>query len=182
MNEDELDRMCVERCLGGETDAFAEILDRYEKPVYNAIVRLGAGREEARDLSQQVFLKVYERLDTYDPTRKFFSWLYRVAINETINAMRSHRAWEPLSANIRDEHPTPEDELASAENERTMQQALLALDMKYRLALIVRHFLHLSYDEAAQVLSVPVKTVKSRLFTARQLLREIIEGQRHAAR
>ena len=96
--------------------------------------------------------------------------------------MRSHRTWEPLSANIRDEHPTPEDELASAENERTMQQALLALDMKYRLALIVRHFLHLSYDEAAQVLSVPVKTVKSRLFTARQLLREIIEGQRHAAR
>ncbi|HEY3055885.1 MAG TPA: sigma-70 family RNA polymerase sigma factor [Thermoanaerobaculia bacterium] len=182
MNEDELDRMCVERCLRGDTNAFAEILDRYEKPVYNAIIRLGAGREEARDVSQQVFLKVFERLDTYDPTRKFFSWLYRVAINETINAMKSHRAWEPLSENIADQHPSPEEELGTSQEERSMQKALLALDPKYRLALIVRHFLHLSYDEAAQVLSVPVKTVKSRLFTARQLLREIIEGQRHAAR
>jgi RNA polymerase sigma-70 factor (ECF subfamily) len=174
--------MCVERCLRGDTDAFAEILDRYEKPVYNAIIRLGAGREEARDVSQQVFLKVYERLETYDPARKFFSWLYRVAINETINAMKSHRVWEPLSEGIKDQHPTPEEELAANEEERSMQKALLALDPKYRLALIARHFLHLSYDEAAQVLSVPVKTVKSRLFTARQLLREIIEGQRHAAR
>lgn len=182
MNEDELDRMCVERCRRGDTDAFAEILDRYERPIYNAIIRLGAAREEARDLSQQVFLKVFERLDSYDPARKFFSWLYRVAINETINAMKSHRTWEPLSETLEDQHPDPEEELASAEEERSMQKALLALEPKYRLALIVRHFLYLSYEEASQVLSVPVKTVKSRLFTARQLLREILEGQRHAAR
>src|SRR5712691_6736754 len=122
MNEDELDRMCVERCLTGDADAFAEILDRYEKPVYNAIIRLGAAREEAEDLSQQVFLKVYERLDSYDPARRFFSWLYRVAINETINAMKSHRAWEPLSEKLVYQHPSPEDELETAEEERAMQK------------------------------------------------------------
>jgi RNA polymerase sigma-70 factor, ECF subfamily len=182
MDEDELDRMCVERCLRGDAGAFEEILDRYGKPVYNAILRLGAEHEEARDLSQQVFLKVYERLDTYDPSRKFFSWLYRVAINETINYMKAQRAWEPLSDALPYPHANPEEEAEIADEEHEMQRALMALDIKYRLALIVRHFLDLSYDEAAEVLSVPVKTVKSRLFTARQLLREIIEGQRHAAR
>lgn len=182
MSEDELDRMCVERCLHGDTEAFGEILDRYEKPVYNAIVRMGAEREEARDLSQQVFMKVFQRLDTYDPTRKFFSWIYRVAINETINGMKSHRTWEPLKDSFRYEQPDPEEQLQAAEGEREMQRALLALEPKYRIALIVRHFLHLSYGEAADVLSIPVKTVKSRLFTARQLLRDIIEGQRHATR
>ncbi len=182
MNEDELDRMCVERCLRGEADAFEGILDRYEKPVYNAILRLGPSREEARDLCQQVFVKIFERLDTYDPTRKFFSWLYRVAINETLNYMKSHRTWEPLTASMEYPHPNPEEELQASEREQEMQKALLSLDMKYRLAVIVRHYLHLSYEEAAHVLSLPVKTVKSRLFTARQLLREILEEQRHAAR
>lgn len=182
MTEDELDRMCVERCLSGEADAFEGILDRYERPVYNAILRLGADREEARDLCQQVFVKVFERLDTYDRTRKFFSWLYRVAINETINYMKAHRAWEPLSPSMMYQHANPEEEAEAAEQHEKIQKALLVLEPKYRLAIIVRHFLNLTYEEGAQVLSLPVKTLKSRLFTARQLLREILEGQRHAAR
>ena len=182
MSEDERDRMCVERCLRGDTGAFEEILDRYEKPVYNAILRLGTDREDARDIAQQVFMKVYERLATYDPAHKFFSWLYRVAINETINSMKAHRNWEPLSETLVYPQPDPEQQFAMAEEERVIQNALQSLDLKYRLALIVRHFLHLSYEEASDVLAVPVKTVKSRLFTARQLLREAIEGTRHAAR
>lgn len=182
MTEDELDRMCVERCLKGEADAFEGILDRYERPVYNAVLRMGADREEARDVCQQIFIKVFERLDTYDTTRKFFSWLYRVAINEAINHMKSHRTWEPLSPSLVYQHANPEEELENAEQQGEIQKALLVLEPKYRLAIIVRHFLNLSYEEAAQVLSLPVKTVKSRLFTARQLLRDILEGQRHATR
>lgn len=178
MNEDELDRMCVERCLAGETDAFEGILDRYERPVYNAIVRMGADGEEARDLCQQVFVKAFQHLDTYDPARRFFSWLYRVAVNETINAMRARRAWEPLSDTLRTEAANPEEAMAESERHNEMQRALVALDVKYRLAIIVCHFLQLSYDEAAGVLAVPVKTVKSRLFTARQMLREILEDGR----
>lgn len=178
MTEDEMDRLCVERCLAGETNAFEGILDRYERPVYNAIVRMGADREEARDLCQQVFVKAYQRLDSYDPAYKFFSWLYRVAINETINAMKARRTWEPLDVKTAAAEANPEEEFAAHEE---LQRALVELDLKYRLAIIVRHFLQLSYEEAADVLSVPVKTVKSRLFTGRQLLREILEGRRHAA-
>ena len=182
MTEDELDRMCVERCLRGEANAFEGILDRYEKPVYNAILRLGADREEARDVCQQVFIKVYERLDTYDATRKFFSWLYRVAINEAINHMKSHRSWEPLSPSMTDQNSNPERAAQEAEQHDEIQRALLELEPKYRLAIIVRHFLNLTYEEGAQILSLPVKTLKSRLFTARQLLRDILEGRSHATR
>ena len=180
MTEDELDRMCVERCLRGEADAFEGILERYERPVYNAVLRLCGDREEARDVTQQVFIKIYERLDSYDPSRKFFSWLYRVAINETLNHLKGRRTWEPLSPVLESPRGNPEDEFESSERHGEIQKALVLLDTKYRLAIIVRHFLDLSYEEAADVLSVPVKTVKSRLFTARQLLREILEGQRHA--
>lgn len=180
MNEDELDRACVERCISGDADAFEEILDRYERPLYNAIYRLTGNGDDSRDLCQQVFVKVFEHLATYDPNRKFFSWLYRVAMNETINHIKSRRTWEPLSETLPYQHASPEEEVQAAESEREIQQALLALDLKYRLALIVRHFLQLSYEEAGQILDLPEKTVKSRLFTARQLLREILEAQRHA--
>ena len=182
MTEDEQDRMCVVRCLNGEANAFEGILERYERPVYNAIVRMGADREDARDICQQVFIKVYQRLNVYDPERKFFSWLYRVAMNEAINAMKSHRAWEPLSDTFEYDRPNPEEEFEAAEVEGEIKRALLMLEMKYRLAVIVRHFLQLSYEEAAHVLSIPEKTVKSRLFTARHLLREILEERRHGAR
>lgn len=183
MDRDELDRMCVERCLRGDPRAFEEIVGRYERPVYNAIVRFGAAREEARDIAQQVFLKAYSRLDTFDGTHRFFSWLYRITVNETLNYLKSLHAVEPLAADYRDDaHPGPEESMEAAEEEREIADALRMLDPKYRLAIIVRHFLHLSYEEAADVLSVPVKTVKSRLFTARQLLKETIEERRHAAR
>lgn len=182
MYEDELDRMCVERCLRGEAEAFDGIVLRYERPVYNVVVRLGADREAARDICQQVFLKVFESLSSYDPARRFFSWLYRVAINETINHLQARRTWEPLEDALPDTHPTPDQNIQTAEREAVLQKALLSLDINYRLAVITRHFLDLSYEEMAQVLSVPVKTVKSRLFTARQQLRALLEEQPHATR
>ena len=182
MNEDEFDRDCVERCLDGDREAFEPILARYEKPVYNAVLRMVGDAEEARDIAQEVFVKVFENLRSYDRSRKFFSWMYRVAINETINHVKTRRRWEPLSEAFQSSHSNPEEAMQEVERDREIQRALLALDPKYRLALIVRHFLQLSYAEAANVLDVPEKTVKSRLFTARQLLREILEGKSNATR
>ncbi|HUP50367.1 MAG TPA: RNA polymerase sigma factor [Thermoanaerobaculia bacterium] len=182
MTGDEHDRMCVERCLQGEAEAFGGILDRYEKPVYNLVVRLGADREDARDICQQIFINIYKHLASYDPSRRFFSWLYRAAVNETINHLKSRRAWEPLNRHLEHPLPNPEEALEAAEQEQEIQRGLLALEMKYRLALIAYYFLQLSYEEAAYVLSVPEKTVKSRLFTARHLLRQVLEERRHARR
>ncbi|MGZ8867391.1 MAG: RNA polymerase sigma factor [Thermoanaerobaculia bacterium] len=177
MNEDDLDRDCVERCLQGDRDAFEPLLVRYERPVYNAVLRMVGDAEEARDIAQEIFVKVFENLPSFDPSRKFFSWMYRVAINETINHIKARRRWEPLSDTFESSRSNPEQAMQEVERDREIQRALLALDPKYRLAVIVRHFLQLSYAEAAHVLDVPEKTVKSRLFTARQQLKEILEGK-----
>ena len=182
MNEHELDRTCVQQCLQGDHEAFAALLDRYEKPVYNAVYRLVGNTEEARDICQEAFVKVFQSLRTYDPSRKFFSWMYRVAINETINHLKERRRWEPLDESLEYGSANPEEALEATEREQEVHKALVLLEPKYRLALIVRHFLQLSYAEAAHVLDLPEKTVKSRLFTARQLLRDILEGQGHAVR
>lgn len=182
MNEDDLDRDCVERCLHGDRDAFEPIVARYEKPVFNAVLRMVGNPEEARDICQEVFVKVFENLRSYDHSRKFFSWMYRVAINETINHVKSRRRWEPLSDVFESSRSNPEETMQETERDHQIQRALLALDPKYRLAVIVRHFLQLSYAEAAHVLDLPEKTVKSRLFTARQLLKDLLEGKPNGVR
>lgn len=182
MNDDDLDRTCVDRCLRGDRDAFERILERYEKPVYNAVARLTGNAEEARDLCQEAFVKVFENLRSYDPSRRFFSWMYRIAINETINHLNARRRFEPLTDTLQYGRADPEQEMQNVERDREIQRALLQLDLNYRLAVIVRHFLQLSYAEAAHVLDVPEKTVKSRLFTARHMLREILTRNGHAIR
>ena len=181
MGEEELDRTSVERCLKGELDAFAGLIERYEKPVFNAIFHLVKNHEDARELCQQVFMKVFERLASYDPERKFFSWIYRIAMNESINYMKARHEWEPLSETIAEPRANPAETYESAETTRDVQAAVLALDVKYRAVVILRHFLDLSYRDAAEVLNLPEKTVKSRLFAARQLLRDQLEAKGEAS-
>jgi RNA polymerase sigma-70 factor (ECF subfamily) len=177
MSEEELDRISVERCLNGDLDGFTALIDRYERPVFNAIYQMVRNYEDARELCQQVFMKVYESLGSYDPERKFFSWIYRIAMNESINHMKSRQEWEPLDENLPTSRANPAEELESAERSRNVQHALLGLDAKYRAVIVLRHFLHLSYREAAEVLSLPEKTVKSRLFAGRQLLKDVLESK-----
>ncbi|HXI11195.1 MAG TPA: sigma-70 family RNA polymerase sigma factor [Thermoanaerobaculia bacterium] len=178
MNDEEIDRTCVARCLGGDLDAFSMLIDRYQHPIFNAIFHMVKNYEDAQEVSQQVFMKVYQHLNSYDPNRKFFSWIYRVAMNEAINHMKSRREWEPLTEAVSSRAPGPAERFEAKERERTLRAAVMALDTNYRAVIVLRHFLELSYEEAAELLSLPVKTVKSRLFTARQLLREwLVAGE-----
>jgi RNA polymerase sigma-70 factor (ECF subfamily) len=84
------DKELVRRCLKGEKEAFGTILDRYEKPIYNLVLRMVNDRDDAADLTQTIFVKAYEKLDTYDERFKFFSWLYKIAVNTALNFI-SHR-------------------------------------------------------------------------------------------
>lgn len=174
MNNDELDRIAVERCLSGDVAGFAALIDRYERPVFNAIVHMVGSREDAQELCQQVFMKVFEHMESFDRRRKFFSWIYRVAMNETINFLKSRGEWQPLSESIEEPAPNPEERFATIERQRRLRRAILALEPKYRVLVILRHFLDFSYTQAAMILELPEKTVKSRLFTARRLLRDAL--------
>ncbi len=179
MNEEELDRIAVERCRKGDLEAFGTLIDRYERPVFHAVLHMVGEAEDAREICQQVFMKAFEHLSSYDPNRKFFSWIYRVAMNESINYLKARRPHEPLSERLHYPQPGPAERYEATEQRNHLQKAILGLDENYRVVVILRHFLHLSYREIADVLSVPEKMVKSRLFTARQLLRQRLEAKGH---
>ena len=175
MNEDS-DGTLVQRCRDGDRNAFGRLVDRYQKPVYNAALRMLRNPEDARDVAQTVFLKVYEHLGDYDPTHKFYSWIYRIALNESINVLDRRRRLEPISGDEIDERLGAEDEVANEQSAQRVQRALMTIKPEYRAVIVLKHFLELSYEDVGQVLQLPEKTVKSRLFTARQLLKDALQA------
>jgi len=162
----------VKACLEGEADAFGALVDQYQKAVYNAAYRLVNDPEDAKDVSQTTFIKVYENLSRYDPAHKLYSWIYRIAVNEALNLLHRKNRLEPLDREREAEGRSPEAMLAAEEAGRHVQDALMRLKVEYRTVIVLRHFLDCSYEEIAEIVRVPVKTVKSRLFSARQLLKE----------
>jgi RNA polymerase sigma-70 factor (ECF subfamily) len=167
------DGICVARCLRGDTSAFEPLVERYQRVLFGVAYRLLGDYEEARDATQNAFVKAFERLETFDPSRKFFSWLYRIAVNECLNILRARRPHEELETEIQVEAGLFEAAEASELRDR-IQAALLKLSEDYRQVVVLRHFADLSYEEIGAIVGVPVKTVKSRLFTARQRLADLL--------
>jgi len=177
------DETLVERCRQGDRAALAALMGRYQRAIYNAAYRVLGNGEDAADVAQSVFLKVAERLDEFDAQRRFFSWIYRIAINEALNVLRRNGHEEPLEG---------EDELAGAESldpERIalaaqlagrVQLALMSMRFDERIVITLRHFSGCSYGEIATILELQEKTVKSRLFEARQHLRTLLRDYQPA--
>jgi RNA polymerase sigma-70 factor (ECF subfamily) len=170
MSEDD-DGELVRRCCSGDRRAFDALVVRYEKPVFNAALRMLHDREEARDVAQTVFLKVYEHLAEYDPSHRFYSWIYRIALNESINTLHRRRPRVALDPDLANDEPGPDEAVRSGQLNDGMSAAIMSLSDEYRAVIVLRHFLDCSYDDMAAILEVPEKTVKSRLFSARQLLK-----------
>jgi RNA polymerase sigma-70 factor (ECF subfamily) len=161
----------VARCLEGDVQAFAVLVERYERVLYNLGLRMLGDPEDARDASQTAFLKAWDKLPSYNPRFRFFSWIYRITVNECLNQIERRRRVEPLDPGI--ELPSREDaasSLRAREASERVQAALLQLTPEHREVVILRHFLEMSYGEIAGTLTIPEKTVKSRLYEARQRL------------
>lgn len=171
------DARLVEDCRGGDDRAFEILVHRHNRAVFNAIYRLVRHPEDARDLTQTVFLKVFRQLETFDPRYKFYSWIYRIAINEALNHLKREGRQEPLEGDTPSGARGPERELAGSELSRHVQEALMRLKPDFRAVVVMRHFLDCSYQEIAAALNIPDKTVKSRLFDARRELRQLLEGK-----
>ena len=170
---DESDETLVERCLGGDQACFEGIVVRYQKGLFNVALRLLGSYEDARDCTQTAFVKAYEHLDTFDRSQRFFSWIYRILRNECLNTLRARRPSEPISLEWA-AAGVPSDSLMAFERQRAVQAALLDLPADYREVIVLRHFTELSYDDIASTIGVPVKTVKSRLYSARQRLGDLL--------
>ncbi len=174
MDETEIAKL-VSESLGGNGKSFEKLLILYEKPVFNAAYRILNNYEDARDATQNALLKAYENLEQFDSGHRFFSWIYRIAINEAINMRAAKHPGVDLDAarRLKETH-TPERSLGQAEVDELIQTALMALALEYRVVVVLRHFLDLSYRDIGVILDIPEKTVKSRLFTGRTLLREYL--------
>jgi len=168
------DGTLVQRSLNGDRAAFEELVVRYQRPVYNAALRLLRDPEEAKDVAQTTFLNVFEHLDDYDPSYKFYSWIYRIAVNESINTLGRRRPVEEISGEEIDHTPGPDRHAESEQTRGAIEGALMQITPELRSVVVLRHLMHLSYEDMAETLALPEKTVKSRLYSARQLLRSIL--------
>jgi RNA polymerase sigma-70 factor (ECF subfamily) len=166
------DPTLVRRCLAGDRRAFEELVLRYQRPVYNAALRMLHERQDALDVAQTTFMKAFEHLASYDPSHRFYSWIYRIAVNETLNALGSRKPAAKINDEEPDETPGPERQLEGEQASRALEDALMRITPELRSVVILRHVMHLSYQDMADILQLPPKTVKSRLYSARQLLRE----------
>jgi RNA polymerase sigma-70 factor (ECF subfamily) len=166
----------VRRCLGGEVEAFEEIIRRYERPVLNVAYRIVRNREDAGDVAQSVFIKAYANLGAFDSRFKFFSWLYRIAVNESLNfAIRRDRRGAS-GPDWAAESPDPAAEMAAADERRRFERAMGSLAPGQR-ALLALSAEGLTYREMAETLGLPERKVKSRLFAARDRMRELVGRQ-----
>jgi RNA polymerase sigma-70 factor (ECF subfamily) len=169
-----LDRGLVRECLDGRREAYGTLVGRYEKLMYNIALRMSGDRDDARDIVQSAFVKAYRKLDTFDPRYRFFSWIYRIVINEALNLIDRRKRLTPVESDLPWPHRNPEEDFGSSELAERVQEAITLLSPDYRQVVLLRHYADLSYRDIGETLGIPEKTVKSRLFTARRLLEEIL--------
>lgn len=164
------DTTLVRECLGGNKKAFAGLIDRYQKVIFNAALRMVGDYHDAEDITQTVFIKAYESLDTFDPQHKFFSWIYRIMVNQTLNFISRQQPFTRLDDSMVARGKNPEQIYAANQRDEKIQAAVADLQLDYRIVIVLKHFIDLPYRDISFILDIPEKTVKSRLFSARQKL------------
>lgn len=168
------DNDLVRQCLEGNTGAFEQLVNKYHKTLFNIVYRMMNNYDDAEDITQAAFVKAYEKLNTFKPKFKFFSWIYRIAVNESLNYLNQKKQFEQLDNDLVSKEKTPEEAYDEMELSKTIQNALMKLDLNYRAIVVLKHFQGCSYREIGYIMDLPEKTVKSRLFTARQLLKNVL--------
>lgn len=180
------DLRCVAATRDGRPDAFGDIVRRYQDRIFNVIYRLLGDYQEAKDATQQTFLKAYTSLDRFMGNSSFYTWLYRIGVNTALDE-RKKRARNPhVSSDSLPLSPTedsrrphassgsggPVEQVLSRERQLAVATAIASLDETHRGVLVLRDIEGMAYEEIAEVLSCPRGTVKSRLHRARLMLKD----------
>jgi RNA polymerase sigma-70 factor (ECF subfamily) len=173
MNNDD-DAALVKNCLQGDLKAFEVLVDKYQKSVFNAALRICNDFDSAEDISQAAFIKAYNKLESFNPKYKFFSWIYRIVINEALNFLHQKKNLLELDENIISIENSPDQVYEQTEISVKIRDALMQIEPNYRILIELRHFQNCSYSEIGNILNIPEKTVKSRLYTARQVLGKVL--------
>lgn len=169
------DAQIVEMVLSGNKHSFALLVTKYQKPIFNLALRMTRNRHDAEDLTQTVFMKAFVALRQFDPKFKFFTWLYRIGVNETSNFLKARKPLTSLENNLDQNSGSSSDHSNRMEIREIVYAALNKLPIPYRVLIVLKYINGLSYNEIADVVKLPVKKVKSRLFSARTMLRDQIQ-------
>jgi RNA polymerase sigma-70 factor (ECF subfamily) len=182
------DRALVRRCLRNDQAAYKALLERYQRPVFALVRRMVANEEEARDLAQEAFIRAFRNLKQFDQSRKFSSWLFRIANNlcidhyrrrklDTVPMVRRSDGEEEETWDLPDTGPSPAETFSDRERARSLLAVVEALPPVYRMVILLRHQQGLTYDEIAETLDLPLGTVKARIHRAHKLLKEKLSRQ-----
>ncbi len=184
------DEELVRSVLAGDRDRFGALVERYQSRLVNYLYRMVRNLDEAHDLAQEVFFRVYQALDRYDSQYRFSTWLFRVAQNAAIDVLRKRRIQlVPISRRVDDggepaadlDLPADEvsalEEMESQERDSAIRGAIDALPWEYRELILLRHYGELAYEEIAEMKKMPLGTVKNKLFRARQLLKQRLQPE-----
>ena len=163
-------------CLEGQKDSFAELLSRYKNLVYSVVLRMVNDKEEANDLAQDIFIKLYRNLERYTPEFRFSTWTIKIATNHVIDYRRKKRQ-ETISLDeatdvICDTSASPEDTYIAKEQSRLLNDLIDNLPEIYKVPIVLYHQQSLSYSEISEITGEPLSKVKNRIFRGRKLLKE----------
>jgi RNA polymerase sigma-70 factor (ECF subfamily) len=190
------DHELVVRAQKGSQTAYRELLGRYQRPVFSLIYRMVRDRELAEDLAQETFVRVFNNIDRYDPRFKFSSWIFKIATNLTIDSMRkkepktvsidgsryatSNDEVEATTITVISDDENPEELLEAKELGEEIEQAIGKLRPEYRTAILLRHVDGRPYEEIAEIMALPLGTVKTYIHRARNELRGNLQHLRVA--
>jgi RNA polymerase sigma-70 factor (ECF subfamily) len=177
------DRQLIEECLRGRLEAFNELVRRYQDRLFNAVFRFLDNAEDAQDVVQESFVSAWQALGRFKGDAKFFTWIYRIAINHAIDLKRKQKVSHSLEVHLHEEmqpmDPSsgsrPDEAAERGEEAERLKRALNLVSSEHRLVLILKDIDGMKYEEMAEALDVPIGTIRSRLHRAREELREILD-------
>lgn len=174
MTQADQDAELVRRCLDGDKQAFGTLVEQYQRVLFNVALKIVRDADDAADVTQSVFVKAYENLHRYKPKYKFYSWIYRMTVNAALNFSKRHSRLTSLETQTIESRTTPADDYARGELSDRVEEAMFELAPEDRAILSLKYTAELSYRDIAYVFDVAEKTVKSRLYTARQRLKDVL--------
>ncbi len=169
------DEALARQLQNGDTEAFTQLVERYQRLVINVAYRMVGDPDLAQDIAQDVFINVYQRIEQFDTRRRFYSWLYRITVNAALHERRRPATTSLNELPVEDHRPQPDELAERAEGDRELRAALATLNERERTVIGLRYGADLSYDEIADILQVPLGTAKTWLFRAKQRLADVME-------
>src|SRR5216684_2716168 len=177
------DLQLVTASKGGDQDAFAQLVQRYQRRVFNLVYRMLQQYEEANEVTQETFLAVWQGLPSFRGDARFSTWLYRIAYNCALKQLEQRKRDRAIQAGVQAEQmmanasrqESVDTQLESHARQALIHEQLSNLPAKYRIVLVLRHLQDMTYEEMAEILTMPIGTIKTHLFRARNLLKERLE-------